>query len=308
MLAVIAALGLLAAGARAQSAPPGWRLVWSDEFNGPDGAAPDPSKWTFETGGGGFGNHELEYYTDRRENSRLQGGALAIVARREDYSGKAEEDGTFVTARMGAASRRALDFFGRLSANHYTSARMTTYGKFAQKYGRVEARMKIPAGRGLWPAFWLLGQDVASAGWPDCGEIDVMENVGHELSTVHGTIHGPGYSGAGGIGAPYALAQGVFADGFHVFGLDWSPQALRFTVDGALYQTLTPAQLPAGKRWVFDKPFFLILNLAVGGDWPGDPDPALAFPKTLLIDYVRVYEPAHTLGSNIRGLTPNITF
>ena len=289
--ALLLALGL-ASSARSQApapAPSGWRLVWSDEFDGPDGAAPDPSKWTFEVGGDGFGNHELEYYTSRRENSRLEGGALAIVARRETYSGALGDDGTYVTPRLSVQDR-LQSFMGWLGVNPYTSARLTTFGKFAMRYGRAEARLKIPAGRGLWPVFWLLGADIVSKGWPECGEIDIMENVGHELDTVHGTIHGPGYSGGDSIGASYVLRRGAFADAYHVFAVEWEPAAVRFSVDGSLYETLTPADVPKGSRWVFDHPFFVILNLAVGGDCPGSPDPSLQFPKTLLVDYVRVYE------------------
>jgi len=251
------------------SPPPAgaFSLVWSDEFEGPSGALVDATKWTFETGGGGWGNQELETYTDRARNASLDGeGALAIQALRETFTGR---DGI---------------------TREYTSARLKTQGRFEQAYGRFEARLKIPRGQGLWPAFWMLGADIPTAGWPRCGEIDIMENIGREPSTVHGTFHGPGYSGANGIGAPFTLPGGArFADDFHVFAVEWEPAAIRWYVDGALYQTRTPADLPAGQRWAFDHPFFLLLNVAVGGGWPGSPDATTVFPQTMLVDYVRVY-------------------
>src|SRR6185295_12134975 len=152
----------------------------------------------------------------------------------------------------------------------HTSARLKTQGKFEQAYGRFEARLKVPRGQGLWPAFWMLGNDIGTAGWPRCGEIDVMENIGREPATVHGTIHGPGYSGAGGIGAAFILPGGApVADDFHVFAVEWEATAIRWYVDGTLYQTRTPTDLPAGQRWAFDHPFFMVLNVAVGGGWPG---------------------------------------
>ncbi len=242
-------------------------LVWSDEFDGPSGALVDAGKWVFEVGGNGWGNQELEYYTDRPRNASLNGeGALAVQALRETYAGP---DGV---------------------TREYTSARLKTQGKFEQAYGRFEARLKVPRGQGLWPAFWMLGNDIGASGWPLCGEIDVMENIGREPSTVHGTIHGPGYSGASGIGAPFILSGGAsVADDFHVFAVEWEPAAIRFYVDASLYATRTPADLPAGQRWVFDHPFFLLLNVAVGGSWPGSPDATTVFPQTMLVDYVRVY-------------------
>jgi beta-glucanase (GH16 family) len=250
--------------AQAEKSP--WILVWSDEFNGPDGSRPDPAKWKFEVGGKGWGNHELEYYTDRPENSLLRGGNLVIRARKENFTGP--------------------DHVMR----GYTSARITTQGLFDQAYGRFEARIKIPRGQGLWPAFWLLGNDVGKIGWPGCGEIDIMENIGKEPSLVHGSMHGPGYSGERGYTSEYKLPGGVrFSDDFHVFAIEWEPEAVRFFTDGELYASFTPARLPAGMKWVFDHPFFIILNVAVGGDWPGPPNAATVFPQTMLVDYVRVY-------------------
>lgn len=246
-----------------------WKLTWSDEFNGPDNSAIDPRKWTQEVGGNGWGNRELEYYTARKSNARIQNGALVITALKETYKGA---DGV----------ERA-----------YTSARLMTKNKFAQKYGRFEARLKIPYGQGIWPAFWLLGDDIDAVGWPACGEIDVMENIGREPDVVHGTIHGPDYSGGRSIGVPYKLPNNArFADDYHVYAIEWEPQALRFYVDKQLYKTTTPADLPKGAKWVYDHPFFLLLNLAVGGDWPGVPDATTLFPQDMRVDYVRVYERA----------------
>lgn len=243
-----------------------WTLVWNDEFNGWKGDTPDRSKWVIETGGDGWGNNELEYYTNRVQNVQVNQGNLIIMAHHEGYS---DSQGAF---------------------RGYTSARLKTQGKFSQRYGRFEARIKIPEGQGLWPAFWMLGDDFGKVKWPICGEIDIMENIGKEPGTVHGTIHGPGYSGDKGIGSPYTLPDGKkLADDFHVFAVEWEPQAIHFYVDDKLYATRTPADLPAGAKWVFDHPFFIVLNLAVGGNWPGEPDVHTKFPQSMLVDYVRVY-------------------
>ena len=257
------------------AAPPtstGWTLVWSDEFNGPNGSSVDRTKWVVEAGGDGWGNQELEYYTDRSENASVQDGNLVIRALPEKYTGP---DGV---------------------KRNYTSARLKTFGKFSQTYGRFEARINIPYGQGMWPAFWMLGDDIDKVGWPACGEIDIMENIGKEPAIVHGSIHGPGYVGNTGLEAPFALSgKHRFADAFHVFAIEWDPESISFYVDKDLYVRRTRADLKTGWKWVFDKPFFLILNLAVGGDWPGNPDSSTAFPQTMLVDYVRVYrrsEPA----------------
>jgi beta-glucanase (GH16 family) len=252
-----------------------WKMVWSDEFNGPNGSPVDSSKWVSETGGGGWGNNELEYYTNRLQNASQQDGNLVIKVLQEKHVGS------------GDATR------------DYTSARLKTQGKFSQAYGRFEARIKIPRGQGIWPAFWMLGDDIDKPGWPDCGEIDIMENIGKEPGLVHGTIHGPGYSGANGIGAPYSLpGDQRFADDFHVFAVEWEPDVLRFYVDDHLYETRTPADLPKGTKWVYDHPFFVLLNVAVGGGWPGNPDATTIFPQTMLIDYVRVYARASSSAPN----------
>ncbi|MFN2323403.1 MAG: family 16 glycosylhydrolase, partial [Trueperaceae bacterium] len=177
----------------------------------------------------------------------------------------------------------------------YTSARIITAGAVEFTYGRIEARLKIPTGQGLWPAFWMLGNDLAEVGWPESGEIDIMENVGREPGTVHGTIHGPGYSGGNPVGRPTTLPGGeAFSDDFHVYAIDWSPETITWSVDGVDYSTVTADDLPGGTRWVFDHPFFIILNVAVGGNWPGYPDATTSFPQELVIDYVRVYQAPDT--------------
>ena len=156
--------------------------------------------------------------------------------------------------------------------------------------------MKLPSGQGVWPAFWLLGGDIETVGWPACGEIDAMENIGREPTQVHGTIHGPGYSGANAIGAPYALPGSVrFADDYHIFAVEWEQGEIRWYVDGKLYETRKKADLPVGAKWVYDHPFFIILNLAVGGDWPGNPDETTAMPQTMMVDYVRAYQRADSI-------------
>jgi beta-glucanase (GH16 family) len=208
----------------------------------------------------------LEYYTNRLQNAQIQNGSLVITAFKETYTGS---DGV----------RR-----------NYTSARMKTAGKFDQQYGRFESRIKIPYGQGIWPAFWMLGNNSGPVGWPGCGEIDIMENIGKEPAIVHGTIHGPGYAGAAGIGSSFSIASGRFADDYHLYAVEWEPNVIRFYVDSNLYATRTPADLPQGTKWVYDHPFFMILNVAVGGDWPGAPDNTTVFPQTMLVDYVRVYK------------------
>jgi beta-glucanase (GH16 family) len=262
---VSAALAMLALSL-SSSAADNWKLLWSDEFSGPDGSAPNAANWVYDLGGDGWGNNELEAYTDRRANSRIESGNLVIEARREKFTGK---DG---------------------KERNYTSARLKTLGKQSWTYGRIEARMKLPRGQGIWPAFWMMGDDVTKAGWPACGEIDIMENIGKEPAAVHGTIHGPGYSGAGGIGGPYTLPGGKnLADDFHVFAIEWQTNKITWLVDQHAFFTVTPQKLPAGKKWVYDHPHFILLNLAVGGHWPGNPDASTAFPQRLVIDYVRVY-------------------
>jgi beta-glucanase (GH16 family) len=249
--------------------PPGskWTLAWSDEFSAADGSLPDPKKWTYDIGGKGWGNEELEYYTKRKENARIENGNLVITALKETYTGS---DGL---------------------SREYTSARLKTEGLFAQTYGRFEARIKIPEGQGMWPAFWMLGEDIASAGWPKCGEIDIMENIGKEPDTVHGSLHGPStVRPTSDLTSIFSLPAGQnFAGDFHLYAIEWEPDIVRFYVDSNLYATFNSSLWPAGGKWVFDHPFFIILNLAVGGNWPGSPDESTKFPQSMLVDYVRVY-------------------
>ena len=247
----------------------GWILSWSDEFNGPDGSAPDSSKWTYDLGGKGWGNKELECYTNRVQNARIRGGSLVITAQEETAPFACSDDTT----------------------SNYTSARLKTQGLFSQAYGRFEARIKIPAGQGMWPAFWMLGSDITTSNWPTCGEIDIMENIGKEPGTIHGSLHGPSTIGrTSDATAPFSLPTAQnFADAFHLYAVEWEPGIIRFYVDTNLYATFTQSQWPSGGTWVFDHPFFLLLNVAVGGTWPGSPDNTTKFPQQMLVDYVRVY-------------------
>ena len=231
-------------------------LIWSEEFDGPAGSPVDPDIWQPEVGGHGWGNEELQYYTEGTENASLDGaGNLAIVVRRSD--------------------------------SQYTSARLVSKDRVAFTYGLVQARIKLPTGRGIWPAFWMLGQNIDEVGWPQCGEIDVMENVGQSPGVVHGTVHGPGYSGSSGVTAWHDGGRSLAGD-FRVYSVDWERDRIRWFLDDELYSTVTPADL-RGNPWVFDHDFFLLVNVAVGGTLPGNPDPSVSFPQTMLIDYIRVY-------------------
>ncbi|KAG4076603.1 hypothetical protein HA402_001890 [Bradysia odoriphaga] len=243
-------------------------LVWSDEFNGPAGQRPDASKWGRDIGGGGWGNYEHQYYTDSASNAALDGnGNLVITARRENPN-------------------NYQCWYGRCE---YTSARLLTYGKFTHLYGTLEARIRIPTGQGFWPAFWMLGDNFGSVGWPECGEIDIMENVGNEPLVVHGSLHGPGYSGGSGLTSSFrSPSNQPFANDFHIYRIVWTPDSITWSVDGVNYATKTPADT-RGNRWVFNHPHFFILNLAVGGQWPGYPDHTSVFPQTMVVDYVRAY-------------------
>lgn len=239
------------------------KLVWQDEFDGAAGQPPDGATWGFDlgTGAGGWGNGEQQYY--RAENAALDGaGHLAITARKEDFGG-----------------------------SRYTSARLLTKGKRELERGRVEARMKLPAGQGIWPAFWMLGGNIDAMPWPGCGEIDIMELRGQQPGVVLGSLHGPGYSGAASVTDSFTLPGGAGFDAdFHVFAVEWDDAYISWEVDGATYAVATPDRLPAGAPWVFDHPFFVVLNLAVGGNFVGLPDDTTVFPQTMLVDYVRVYE------------------
>jgi len=245
---------------------PAWELTWSDEFDQSDGSAPSPQSWGYDIGGDGWGHQELQYYTlDRRANARIEAGHLVIEARRENYQ---------VADRTWA----------------YTSARLKTQNLHSWTFGRLEARIRVPSGQGLWSAFWMLGDNFTAVGWPDCGEIDIVENLGSESTTVHATVHGPGYSGADGITASTSLSDTTSADGFHLYAVEWSPDAVRIKVDNREYFEIGRRLFGAGP-WVFDHPFFLILNVAVGGTWPGSPHATTVFPAQMRVDYVRVYTP-----------------
>jgi beta-glucanase (GH16 family) len=241
-----------------------WQLVWSDEFDGSAGVSPDAAKWTFDIGVGpnnnGWGNSELEYYTSRATNASLDGNSnLAITAKRETYSGSA-----------------------------FTSARIKSKGLFDQTYGRFEARIKAPWGPGIWPAFWLLGSNVDTIAWPQCGEIDIMELRGQKPTMINGTVHGPGYSGAAGVSKIFGLENSRFDTDFHIFAVEWGKDYIDFFVDSKLYQRITPNDVKGD--WVFDHPFFIILNVAVGGNYVGFPSNLTPFPQTMYVDYVRVYQ------------------
>lgn len=239
-------------------------LTWEDNFD--TNGAPDASKWTYELGDGtaqgipGWGNNELQYYTDRPENVVVEDGMLKITARQEQFQGRG-----------------------------YTSARLLTKGLFEQSYGRFEARMKLPWGQGMWPAFWMLGDDKGgSVSWPQRGEIDIMENRGDEPTVISGTLHGPGYSGGESIGKKYELLDSRYDTEFHVFGVEWGPDYVNFYVDDVLYNQLTPEDVTG--EWVYnDNPFYMILNVAVGGSFAGNPNANTVFPQTMYVDYVRVY-------------------
>jgi beta-glucanase (GH16 family) len=248
------------------SAPEGMELVWSDEF---DGTEIDPSNWTYDLGGGGWGNGEVQHYTDRSTNARVQNGLLVIELHQEKYEG-----------------------------SYYTSARLKTQGLREFQYGRIEARVKVPAGIGTWPAFWMLGANFDNDSvdpqqhWPNVGEIDVMEYVGREPDLVMGTVHGPGYAGAGGL-TRWNRQDHPIADDFHTFAVEWDVDGIRWFYDDQMYYDL--GREAVGQReWVFDHPFFLIVNLALGGTLGGNLALDLEFPIQYYVDYVRVYQPTGT--------------
>lgn len=265
-LAIVVLAGSLLGLTAINAASGDWRLVWSDEFNGTAGSGVDTSKWVYETGGGGWGNGELENYTNRTDNVYLEQDPnnpdnrfLVIKALKEAYGG-----------------------------SQYTSGRIKTQGKFSFQYGKVEMRAKLPYGQGIWPAFWMLGDDITTVNWPNCGEVDIMEFVGSTPTKTYGTIHGPGYNGGGGLGAWHDYPAG-FTNDFHTYAIEWEPNVFRWYFDGQMYQTRTVDDL-AGRQWVFAHNFFILLNQAVGGAWPGNPDASTVFPQKYTVDYVRVYQ------------------
>lgn len=236
-----------------------WQLVWSDDFDGVAGQLPDPAKWSFDIGTGqdGWGNLELQYYTNNPDNISMDGnGNLIITAIK--------------------------------TGNSFTSARIKTQGLFSQKYGRFEARLKTPYGPGLWPAFWMLGENITTVGWPQCGEIDIMELRGQEPDIIHGTIHGPGYSGGNPITKSYSLVNNRFDVDFHIFAIEWDENKIDFFVDDYLYQRINRNDAPG--EWVYDQPFFILMNVAVGGNYVGFPTTQTPFPQKMIIDYVKVYQ------------------
>jgi beta-glucanase (GH16 family) len=240
------------------------KLLWSEEFDGPKGSRPDPHIWTAEIDTEGWGNNQLDYDTDNQNVYQDGQGNLVIEARKESSPG--------VTCWYGPCQ--------------YTSAQISTKGHFSFTYGLLEARIKIPYGQGLWSAFWLRGDNCDKVGWPKCGEIDIMENVGKEPRTIHGTVHGPGnyvYSGT------YDVPHGRVADDFHVYGLQWDPGHLYFFIDGINYYTLERSTLTDQNQWVFDHPFHIVLNVPVGGTWPGRPNSTTVFPQRMYISYLRLY-------------------
>jgi beta-glucanase (GH16 family) len=242
-------------------------LVWEDDFN-TDGTL-DASKWAYNigTGDNGWGNNELQFY--RSENVKVQDGMLHITAKKENFQGAG-----------------------------YTSGRILTKGLYEQKFGRIEARIKLPFGKGYWPAFWMLGanlqegvetpDDPSTVFWPLAGEIDIMEYLGNKPTTILGSVHGPGYSGGEAVSKSYTLMNDRFDTGFHVFGIEWGENYINYYVDNVLYNQITPADVSG--EWVFNKPFFIILNMAIGGNLPGSPNSETIFPQTMIVDYVKVYQ------------------
>lgn len=261
---LISALAIMVAGCEVEAVQTlpdrNFELVWSDEFEGTLGTSPDATKWTFDLGTGqnGWGNNELQTYTQSAQNVSLDGLGNLVITARKDLAG------------------------------NYTSARVKTQGIFTQQYGRIEARIKTPTGTGMWPAFWMLGSNIDSVTWPNCGEIDIMEQKGKFSNITYGTIHGPGYSGGEAISTPYALQNDRFDNNFYVYAIEWSADKIDFFVNDYLYKRVTPADAPGD--WVYNQPFFLIMNVAVGGNFGGPPNNFTPFPGAMYIDYVRVYK------------------
>jgi beta-glucanase (GH16 family) len=237
--------------------------IWSDEFNGPKGTAPDPLKWTPEIGGEGWGNGQLDYDTNNQNTYQDGQGNLVLEARQENPVG-------------------SHCWYGPCQ---YTSAQITTSGHFTFTYGRLEARIKLPFGQGIWPAFWLVDNNCADVWQPACGEIDIMENIGKEPDTNYGTVHGPGY-----FSGTYKLLHGAFSDDFHIFALQWDSNHLYFFVDGINYYTVDRTTITNQTHWVYDHPFYIVLDIAIGGPWAGSPDSTTVWPQKMYVSYVRLYK------------------
>jgi beta-glucanase (GH16 family) len=254
----------------ADASLPGWKLVWSDEFNG---TALDTSVWNATPDGHGGYNQELQYFNGP-DTATVAGGQLHIAAL--TIPAAARDAGGALTCWYGPCQ--------------YSSAQLDTIGKFSHQYGRFAARIKIPAGRPFWPAFWMLGN---SGGWPGGGEIDVMENVGMTPATVYGTIHGPDTGGAAyAKGGTYKSPSGDLSGDYHVYAVEWSATQIKWYLDDEAYFTVGPSDLDAGDQWVWgQQPFYLLLDLAIGGNWPGDPDGGIPEPSEMTVDWVRVYDP-----------------
>ncbi|MCF8370050.1 MAG: glycoside hydrolase family 16 protein [Bacteroidales bacterium] len=248
-----------------------YQLIWADEFDYE--GLPDSTKWIFETKGNeyGWGNNELQYHTTGQNNAMVANGVLSITAREESIEGR-----------------------------DYSSARISTQNKFDFKYGKIEARIKLPYGQGIWPAFWMLGANIGTIGWPACGEIDVMEMVGGPDgdNTTHCTLHWDNDGKHAKYGQSHSLSTGILADDFHIFSAEWDDQEIRGFIDDTQYfkTDITPAQLSE-----FHNNFYIILNLAVGGNWPGSPDATTVFPQTMEVDFVRVYQKPSVQAPKVRN-------
>lgn len=270
------ALILLLCAASLPAQTTSWKLVWSDEFAGAANSAPDPVKWNYDLGGGGWGNNERQVYTNSTNNAFQDGNGNLII--------------------------RAISANGG-----YTSARLKTLDRFAFTYGKVVGRLKVPYAQGVWPAFWMLGANISQVGWPACGEIDIMENFGRQTgdeSRNRAAVHGPGYSGGNPVSAVYNLPGAAkVAEDFHVYAVEWGPNSIEFSVDGKAFLKVTPASIPSGAAWPFDKPHFILLNLAIGGNPSGYPDATTPFPQDYVIDYVRVYQ-AQTVAVGTPSIAP----
>ena len=242
----------------------GWNIVWQDEF---DKDSLDLTKWSRETGGHGWGNNELQFYTDSDSNSYVENGNLILKAQ---------------VVPQGIGSSKGL--------RYYSSARLRTYGKGDWKYGRIEVKAKVASGQGIWPAIWMLPTDWLFGGWPSSGEIDIMEHVGYDLGVVHGSVHTEAYNHKINTQRSSARKIANVDTEFHVYSIIWDKDKISFFIDDVQYFLFENDQQGNYKTWPFDQRFHLLINIAVGGDWPGNPDNSTNFPRKMLVDYVRVYE------------------